>query len=136
MLGRKELRYVSGAGLAARSPAAAFSSSRHHLSSASIASPGTGCCCAKDWGGGLKRGTAGSVKGFLGQVPTELENEAPAPRGQEAKRASEGTGHQVRRELNQGRCRLGVGGEVSENVSTLLGPCGQSQLRRGRGGGR
>lgn len=52
-----------------------------------------------------------SVMVFLGQVPTELENEASAICGQEAERASKGTGHQVRRELNQGRCWLGVEGK-------------------------
>ena len=41
---------------------------------------------------------------FLGQVPTELENEASAVCGQETERTSKGTGHQVRRELNQGSC--------------------------------
>lgn len=48
--------------------------------------------------------TVGSGMVFLGQVPTELENEASAIRGQEAEGASKGTGHQVRRELSQGRC--------------------------------
>lgn len=91
--------------------AAAVSSSRHHLrNSASIGFLGTGWCCARDWegrakkGAGTKRETAGSVTVFLGQVPTELENEASAARGQEAERAGEGNGHQVRRELDQGRC--------------------------------
>lgn len=41
---------------------------------------------------------------FLGQVPAELENEASAICGQEAEGASKGPGHQVRRELSQGRC--------------------------------
>lgn len=55
-------------------------------------------------GGEDQRETARSGMVFLGQVPTELENEASAVCGQEAERTSKGTGHQVRRELNQGSC--------------------------------
>lgn len=38
---------------------------------------------------------------FVGQVLTELENKASAICGKEAERASKGTGHQVRGQLNK-----------------------------------
>lgn len=93
--------------------------------SPSVGSWGIGCYCARDLGGGPKKGTgtkretSGSVMVFLGQVPPELENKAPAIRGQEAERASKGAGHQVRRESNQGRCWLGSAGCMRKEANFL-----------------